>query len=342
MLYSTMKLLSYNVCLLPPIEIFLSGEPLAKRRTRYTALRRHLKALLMDADVVVFCEMFRYTFPTDQSVEPIREDLEDLGYAVVDSGFRDGSAVNSGVVVAAKLPVVHSAYHRFEASIGDELLAAKGFYEVALRNSDNTIVLVYGTHMQAHLGVENAKVRAQQLRQIREAMENAQVRYAPQMTILMGDLNIDGPLTEGRGESGDGGVERVEGRVESGEGRGESEGDYTEYNNLMSTFPEFIDTALRSGGELATWDPTTNSVIRSKHQHKPPADPAELTKRERLDYVLVSPATVGVSAATRVVRPRFKAEDGVRDVSDHYGLLCVTPGTTPGIYDARHDDARHV
>ncbi|RPI67108.1 MAG: hypothetical protein EHM43_09835 [Ignavibacteriae bacterium] len=301
-----MKFLAYNVCLLPPYEAFLSGEPLTHRRTRYTALNRYLKPLLMNADVVVFCEMFRYTFPGDQPVERIKDGLEGLGYHVVDTDLRDGSAVNSGVVVASRLPIVSSDYHRFEASIGDELLSAKRFYEVVLRTADNALVLLYGTHMQAHLGVENARVRAAQLRQIKTAMDVGTVRHRPTATLILGDLNIDGPLS----------ADDVD--------------DYDEYVNLMATFPGFTDTALRSGGELATWDPTTNSVIRSKHQYQPPDDTAELTRKERLDYLLVAPSTLAVNAATRVVRPRFKGEDGIRDLSDHYGLLgdVVLPAPT--------------
>lgn len=297
MVYSTMKFLAYNVCLLPPYEAFLSGEPLTHRRTRYTALNRYLKPLLMNADVVVFCEMFRYTFPSDQPIERIKDGLEGLGYHVVETDLRDGSAVNSGVVVASRLPIVSSVYHRFESSIGDELLAAKGFYEVVVRTADDAVVLLYGTHMQAHLGAENARVRAAQLRQIKTAMDSATVRYRPTATLLLGDLNIDGPLSADDADA------------------------YDEYVNLMATFPGFTDTALRTGGDLATWDPTTNSVIRSKFQHQPPDDPAELTRKERLDYLLVAPSTLAVNAVTRVVRPRFKGEDGIRDLSDHYGLL---------------------
>lgn len=205
--------------------------------------------------------------------------------------------VGDELALASRLPILQVSQHRFEATAGEDVLAAKGVLHARLALPPGEDVLdVFVTHLQADS--EHAPVRR---RQIDELAAFVRGRPDPgQGTILvMGDLNVWGGAVD---------------RADPG----------SEYNHLMGALSAAVQPRRLVDLWLATHplDPETESGTKRRRL----ADGTLRPREKRIDYVLMA----GPPHAQPLVMARDFLEsdlviDGepLGDLSNHAALLAT-------------------
>jgi endonuclease/exonuclease/phosphatase family metal-dependent hydrolase len=202
--------------------------------------------------------------------------------------LRPLAAGGSGLGLATSLPVLSQQLRTFRAaSIWTDRLALKGMICARLRVSDEPVreLDVVTTHLQATQRQGSQRVREQQLRELREAVD--ELGAPTRAFLLCGDLNIDGLQTARNGE----------------------------YERLRQLFPDFVDLGAQADR------PTMCPVVRLNDlAFRYWAD----EPMQRLDYLLFRPPvddSLVADGCELVLDGRLPPHGGnATFASDHFGL----------------------
>lgn len=101
-----------------------------------------------------------------------------------------GAAINSGLLILSKYPIIEAEAFCFSNKAGSDIFANKGvLYAKILIGEDNAYIHVFNTHMQSH---DHPQARAYQLEELFEFVTNivAQDKDHIRPVIIAGDFNI--------------------------------------------------------------------------------------------------------------------------------------------------------
>ena len=190
----------------------------------------------------------------------------------------------SGLAIASRLPFSQRTLRAFAPPhIGTERFARKGMLHVRVE-ALGTRVDVITTHLQSGMGTRARAIRARQLRALREFVD--EVALPGGVTVVCGDLNVDGLAASGRAE----------------------------YAAIASGFHDFVDLGAES--DWATFHPHPDvNVLAHRFYASEPA--------QRLDYVLLrsgDPNIELVDFSRLLDQPLTRHGHAHTHASDHFAL----------------------
>ncbi len=211
-----------------------------------------VKQAVLEADIVCLQELFM------SEAEAFFDRLDHGHKARVDnrSTLFPLTFGGSGLGIASRFPIVSQTVRSFSRpQVGTERFARKGVLHARLDVGDTHLDVVT-THLQSGYTPKARQVRARQLREIANVVE--ELGSADRPFIVCGDLNIDG----------------LSDALAADELAGE-------YQALRAALPAFED--LGAEGDAATFHPhpEINELAHRFEAHGP---------RQRIDYVLFRPS----------------------------------------------------
>jgi endonuclease/exonuclease/phosphatase family metal-dependent hydrolase len=197
---SELRILSYNVKLLPPhvkfgvaprglpIGFWERGKHALPDEVRAKAI---LRAILAGHwDVVCLQEVFQ-----ERLRGILRKGFVKAGYQVIDEAH-DGDLLNedSGLFVASKLPIVHRRFEEFAAKEGSDALADKGVLGLCLKTpkawkAKPHQLFLFTTHLQAS-GDHTRRHQLRQLQRFVRGMLHPVKKKRAVSALLVGDMNV--------------------------------------------------------------------------------------------------------------------------------------------------------
>jgi endonuclease/exonuclease/phosphatase family metal-dependent hydrolase len=96
--------------------------------------------------------------------------------------------LNNGGIIASLHPIDNFSYRPFDDMLGPEKWSTRGLLKIRIIKNGKKID-VYGTHLQALLGKERAKIRNNQMTRINEWITEDQETDKADTVLLLGDLN---------------------------------------------------------------------------------------------------------------------------------------------------------
>lgn len=204
--------------------------------------------------------------------------------------WRPLSFGGSGLAVASRHPFGATALRAFEGpNVGAERFARKGMLHARVQ-VDGALVDIVTTHLQSGYGDRAETVRARQMDQLREWVDEVGAPERPM--IVCGDLNVDGRETARDAE----------------------------YATLRRLFAGYHDVGAKT--DLVTFYPHPDHNALA-HRYEPGR------QAQRLDYILVrSSARSRVASAERVLERRL--DGAATHASDHFGLRATLTLSGPG------------
>ena len=145
-----------------------------------------------NVDVIVIQEAFT---PGCRTGADLRTLLSFYGwpYSTHTVGTEAPKLANGGVFIASKWPIDASAEEVYSECTGPDCFAAKGVVYARIRKtvgSDMRHFSVFGTHLNAGSSADQAKVRLEQAKQLRDFIVKQNIP-ASEPTLIAGDLNVD-------------------------------------------------------------------------------------------------------------------------------------------------------
>lgn len=290
-----LTLLDYNIYMRPS-GVFKNGQNIRARL---------LPEVIKGNDVVVFAEAFdnsarKILFEGIKHDYPFRTKVigEDRG------PFQDG-----GVAIASKWPILEEDEYLFGKlchMMFEDCLSDKGIaYAKVLKGT--MPYHIFATHLQAGYTAKDKKVRRDQLRKLREFVEQKNIP-AFEAVIMTGDFNINYMELEEK----EAGFDLLEVHDEA------MLSDLQKHQGLSNNYAVMLEILKARGlehvGHRFSFDPTTNKLAKT-------SEPPEL-----VEHILVSKTHKAPTYATQQVLQvktelpwkEFSWEPALYDLSDHY------------------------
>jgi endonuclease/exonuclease/phosphatase family metal-dependent hydrolase len=177
--YSELKVVSWNVQMLPNNFSFLSKLLRKKQNIRAPLIIKH--CINNNFDIIVFQEVF------DLNIRrKLMKELKD-SYPYQVKPFKGNKAfVSNGILIISKVPLKYIDHIIFKPGVTADRFAAKGCTLVEAQKDGSTIQIA-GTHLQAGKSEKAQIQRDMQYSDIHRLLERNKTQTIP--VILLGDLN---------------------------------------------------------------------------------------------------------------------------------------------------------
>lgn len=172
------KLLSWNIFMIPKPFNF------TKQTERTPLIANHLKTL--NADIVVLQECF-----SENVRNYFKENLKEIYPYMVELGKSKKfyQFLTSGLFILSKYPIKTLAEIFYKDCNTTDCFGSKGFILTEIKISDNSILQLGATHLQAWDTDESKATRLSQINQMNDTLKTFKHDNVPQ--ILAGDFNVD-------------------------------------------------------------------------------------------------------------------------------------------------------
>ncbi|KAJ1957182.1 hypothetical protein GGI12_005097 [Dipsacomyces acuminosporus] len=189
---SNLRILTQNMFMRPPL-INNNGNDHKDGRLDY-----FIEQILPNYDVVCLQEMFEFASSRRSRLLAAADKLGFKYYVASDRQFLWNLAIDGGLVILSKYPIVSTENIIYNRGIGADWLAKKGVLYAKLSINDTTHAHVFTTHTQASYGEvvitqPDVKRRLSQLFEFHNFLEHIlpKHRQPGEPVILTGDFNVD-------------------------------------------------------------------------------------------------------------------------------------------------------
>ena len=240
-------------CLIFSLSLFFSFSVLAFDSIRMMTLNTWMIPFLRKDAVsrakIIGKEINNYDLVVLQ--EAFSAKLREKIVSATDGDFEDSYVpdlppqINSGLFAFSKFKIASKNFMPFRDCGGAQCASRKGVQHLRLKLPSGQLLDVFNTHLQAF--EKDAKIRALQLQQASEFIENINGNHLP--AIFAGDFNIISEIAE-----------------------------YSIISGVLLGFTD-VWASVNPGDPGYTWDPFTNFYAKEDHE--------ESTLVQRIDYILV-------------------------------------------------------
>ena len=175
--------MTFNTCFMPfPFSHLFAGVSDASSRSR--AIVEMITTV--DPDVVCLQELFA-PFESHALLQCLQKH-----YPHIRSEFKTHFfAIGNGMAILSKYPCSEIAYHPFTPCEGMNRTIERGFISFKVNNGEETLAHITTTHLQSEHNATAFQVRAHEIEQIIDHIEQRRAQYNSTFPyLLIGDLNV--------------------------------------------------------------------------------------------------------------------------------------------------------